>query len=83
MRSPPALSSASGRRRRCDQSRSAAAWSSAGASAPGSERWISSAHAPRRSLSTGSARTRSWSRWRSTTQPETAANSSSTTTTVA
>ena len=83
MRWPAALSSASGRRSRCDQSRSAAAWSSVGASVPGRERWISSAHAPMRSVSTESARPRSCSRWRWNSQPDAAANSSSTTTSVA
>ena len=43
----------------------------------------SSAQAPRRSLATCSLRVRSSSRWRSTIQPDTQANSSNTTTTVA
>ena len=82
MRSPLGASSASGRRNRCDQSRSAAAWSAGGASVPGSERWISSPQAAMRSDITDSARVRSCSRWRCTTQPEAKANSASTATTV-
>ena len=59
------------------------AGTSAVVSGPGSELPSSSAQAPRRSLATCSLRLRSSSRWRSTIQPETRANSSSTTTTVA
>ena len=83
MRWPAALSRASGMRRRTDHSRSVAACSAGGASTRGSECWIRSAQAPSRSLRTSSLRTRSWSRWRCSTQPETSANSKSTTTTVA
>ena len=83
MRCPRASSSASGTRRRCDQSRRAASWTSADVSAPGSELPSSSAQAPSRSLATCSLRLRSSSRWRSTIQPDTSANSSNTTRTVA
>ena len=81
-RSPAALSSASGRRRRCDHSRSSLAWLSTLASGPGSDRWISSAHALMRSDSIDSARPRSCSIWRWNIQPDSDANSSSTTTIV-
>jgi len=82
MRMPLALSSASGSRKRCDQSRRALAWSAGAASMPGSDRWISSAQAPMRSVSIDSARTRSCSMWRWNTQPDAAAKASSTSTTV-
>jgi len=81
-RSPPGLSSASGNRNRCDQSLSAAAWSLGGASALGSERWMSSPHAAIRSDNTELARVRSCSMWRWKTQPDANANSASTATTV-
>lgn len=82
MRWPLASSSAIGRRRRCDQSRSAAACSATGASASGSERCTSSAHAASRSDCAPSSRTRSCSRWRCTSQPDTSAKAASTATTV-
>ena len=82
MRSPLTLSSASGMRSRCDQSRSAAACTSGAASTPGSERWIRSPHAAMRSDSTDSARVRSCSMCCWNTQPDANANSASTATTV-
>ena len=82
MRWPFSSSSASGRRSRCDQSRSAIACASGDASAPGSERCSSSAQAATRSFTAPSTRTRSCSMWRWNSQPDTAANSSSTTTMV-
>ena len=83
MRWPFGSSSARGKRSRCDHSRKAAAWASAGASVPGRERWIRSPQASSRSLAADSLRCRSRSMCFSTTKPEAKANSSSTATTVA